>query len=257
MNIKMISFNVNGLRSITKKDFYEDMKKIDVDIICLQETKLQEADLTDDLKNLDGYYSYFSHGVKKGYSGTAVYSKIKPLSVRHGFGIERFDNEGRILELEFENFVLINIYFPNGQKDEDRFKYKFDFYEEFFKHIEKIVASGKNVAVCGDYNIAHTKMDIKNAKANENSHGFKKEERELLDKLEKLGYVDTFRYKNKELIKYSWWSYLRKARLTNAGWRLDYFFVNDAIKENIVEADILNDIYGSDHCPVMLELQNV
>ncbi|WP_010234329.1 exodeoxyribonuclease III [Clostridium arbusti] len=248
MNI--YSWNVNGLRAISKKGFFEFINEYNPDILCIQETKLQLDNLSEELKGIEGYNSYFSCAKKKGYSGVATYTKEKPISVKYGIGIERFDSEGRILITEFNNFILFNIYFPNGQKDEERLKYKLDFYDALLEYLNKLKIEGKKLIICGDYNTAHNEIDIKNAKANEKYSGFLPIERAWIDKFILNGYVDTFRYIHKDEIKYSWWSYRFKARERNAGWRIDYFFVTESLIDNINSAEILNEIMGSDHCPV-------
>lgn len=257
-NIKFISWNVNGLRAVMKKDFLDSFKKLDADLFCLQETKLQEDQRNDAMINIDGYESYWSYStVKKGYSGVTVYSRLKPLEVNNGIGIEKFDNEGRILELVFKDFRLYNIYFPNGQKDDERLNYKLDFYEAFFKYLDQFKEKGVPLVITGDYNTAHNEIDLRHPKANEKRSGFLRIERDWLDKIIENGYVDTFRHLHPETVKYSWWSYRFNARKTNAGWRIDYFFVTRNIVENnqLKQAFIDNDIFGSDHCPIGLELE--
>lgn len=249
------SWNVNGLRAILNKNFLPWIKEASPDMLCIQETKLQENQLTDEIKDIEGYYSYFSFAERKGYSGVAVYTKEKPVSVKHGIGVPEFDSEGRILMLEFENFILINIYFPNGQKDDIRLKYKMDFYDAVLEYFDKLKSQGKKLVICGDYNTAHREIDIKNPKANEKFSGFLPIERAWIDKFISHGYIDTYRLYHPDEIKYSWWSYRFKAREKNAGWRIDYHFVSDNMKDNLINADILNEVTGSDHCPVTLELK--
>lgn len=253
--MKIYSWNVNGLRAIMKKDFLEVIKSEAPDILCIQETKLQEAQLEENITNIEGYEAYFSFAEKKGYSGVATYTKLKPISVKQGIGIERFDSEGRILVTEFEDFTLFNIYFPNGQMNEERLRYKLDFYDALLEHWNELVAGGKKLVICGDYNTAHTEMDIKNAKANEKTSGFLPIEREWMDKLVSSGYSDTYRYINPEKIEYSWWSYMFKARERNVGWRIDYHFVSNNLLSQVKDAQIRTSITGSDHCPVVLELK--
>lgn len=253
--MRIYSWNVNGLRAISKKNFFEWIGEEEPDILCIQETKLQEEQLEDKLKNIEGYYSYFSFAEKKGYSGVATYTKIEPISVKYGIGIERFDLEGRIVITEFEKFTLLNIYFPNGQMNEDRLKYKLEFYDAILDYCNELVEEGKKVVICGDYNTAHTEMDIKNAKANSKTSGFLPIEREWLDKLMASGYTDTFRYINPERVEYSWWSYKFKARERNTGWRIDYHFVSNNFIDKVEDARILTDIMGSDHCPVMIKIK--
>jgi exodeoxyribonuclease-3 len=256
--IKLVSWNVNGLRAIWKKDFPASANTLDADVLAIQETKLQEDQLTGAMRTLDGYESHFSYAtVKKGYSGVAVYSRLKPVSVGHGIGIEPFDTEGRILELDLGEFVFFNIYFPNGQMSDDRLKYKLDFYASFFDYANGLRDRGRSLVICGDYNTAHNEIDLKNAKANEKRSGFLRIERDWLDRIVDDGYVDTFRTLYPDTVKYSWWSYRFKARERNAGWRIDYFFVTRDIVEKgwIRDAFIDNNIFGSDHCPVGLVLE--
>lgn len=253
--MKIYSWNVNGLRAVLKKGFLEWINEKQPDVLCIQETKLQENQLEDSFKNIEGYYSYFSFAEKKGYSGTATYTKEKPISVKHGIGIQRFDSEGRILITEFEKFTLFNIYFPNGQMNEERLTYKMEFYDALLDYCNKLVAEGKKLIICGDYNTAHTEMDIKNAKANEKTSGFLPMERAWMDKFIANGYTDTYRYKNPDKIEYSWWSYMFKARERNTGWRIDYHFVSNNLLEEVKDARILNEVMGSDHCPVMVEIK--
>ncbi|QAA34253.1 exodeoxyribonuclease III [Clostridium manihotivorum] len=254
--MKIYSWNVNGLRAIMKKEFLSFIENDSPDVLCIQETKLQEATLDDAARNIEGYHSYFSFAEKKGYSGVATYTKVEPISVSHGIGIEEFDSEGRILITEFENFTLLNIYFPNGQQNEQRLDYKMRFYDAILEYCNDKVKDGKKLIICGDYNTAHTPMDIKNAKANEKTSGFLPMEREWMDKFIANGYTDTFRYLNQETIKYSWWSYKFKARERNTGWRIDYHFVSNNLLDEVTGAEILNEVYGSDHCPVVIELKD-
>lgn len=253
MNI--YSWNVNGLRAIFKKGFKEWIQSENPDILCIQETKLQENQLDDSIKFIDGYSSYFSFAEKKGYSGVATYTKIKPIRVAHGIGIERFDNEGRILITEFENLTLLNIYFPNGQMNEQRLNYKMEFYYALLDFCNSLVRQGKKLVICGDYNTAHREMDIKNPKANEKTSGFLPIERNWMDKFISNGYTDTFRHVNPDTIQYTWWSYMFKARERNVGWRIDYQFVSDSLLPAVSDAKILNNVMGSDHCPILLEIK--
>ncbi|SMC21432.1 exodeoxyribonuclease-3 [Clostridium acidisoli DSM 12555] len=248
------SWNVNGLRAISGKGFFEFISDKSPDILCIQETKLQEDKLTDELKNIEGYYSNFSFAEKKGYSGVATYSKEKPLSVKHGIGVEKFDSEGRVLITEFHEFILFNIYFPNGQKDEERLNYKMEFYDILLDYLNVLKSDGKKLIICGDYNTAHNEIDIKNAKANEKYSGFLPIERAWMDKFILEGYVDTFRKLHPEEVKYSWWSYRFKAREKNVGWRIDYFFITENLIDKINSAEILNEVMGSDHCPIKIGL---
>ena len=256
--IKLISWNVNGLRAVLKKNFFESFQQLDADIIGLQEIKLQESQRTDEMIHIDGYESYWSYAsVKKGYSGVAAYSRLQPRSIKQGIGEPRFDNEGRILELDFDDFIFYNVYFPNGQMNEERLQYKLDFYEAFFSYTDEHKNRGRSIIITGDYNTAHNEIDLKNPKSNEKTSGFLRIERDWLDRIVAGGYVDTFRHFNPETVKYSWWTYRFKARDRNVGWRIDYFFVTQDIIDNgwIKETIIDNDIFGSDHCPVGLILE--
>jgi exodeoxyribonuclease III len=256
--IKLYSWNVNGIRAAIKKDFFASVQSLDADVLGLQETKIQEDQLTDEMREIPGYASYFAHAsVKKGYSGVAAYSRLAPKQVRYGMGIERFDAEGRIVELDFGDFIFFNIYFPNGQMSEERLQYKLDFYEDFFAYAGRLREKGRSLVICGDYNTAHNEIDLKNPKANEKRSGFLRIERDLLDRIVADGYADTFRTLYPEEVKYSWWTYRFKARERNAGWRIDYFFVTPDIMEKgwVKDAVIENGIFGSDHCPVGLILE--
>ena len=252
--MRIYSWNVNGIRAVYKKGFLDWVHKEKPDILCLQETKIQEDQLTDEIKNVNGYYSYFSFAERKGYSGVAVYTKEKPISVKHGIGIEEYDIEGRILILEYPDFVLLNIYFPNGQKDDIRLNYKLDFSEAMLDYCNSLRRKGKKIIMCGDYNTAHKEIDLKNPKENENRSGFLPIERKWIDKLINNGYIDTYRYFYPNEIKYSWWSYRFNAREKGIGWRIDYHFVSDDMIKNLKDVGIMDDVQGSDHCPVVLEI---
>jgi exodeoxyribonuclease-3 len=256
--IKLISWNVNGLRAVIKKDFFALFHQMDADIFSIQETKIQENQLTDEMKNIEGYESCWSHAtVKKGYSGVGTYARIKPERANTTLGISRFDQEGRIIELDFDDFIFFNVYFPNGQMSDERLQYKLDFYEKIFEYIDSYKKQGRSLIITGDYNTAHNEIDLKNPKANENTSGFLRIERDWLDRIVQNGYVDTFRHFFPDTVKYSWWTYRFKARDRNVGWRIDYFFVTeDIIKKGwLKEAFIDNDIFGSDHCPIGLVLE--
>ncbi len=256
--IKLVSWNVNGLRAVLKKGFTATFGEMDADIVALQETKIQEDQITDEMRDFPGYTSHWSCATgKKGYSGVGVYTRIPPKAVRHGIGIPAFDNEGRILELDFGEFLFYNVYFPNGQMSEERLQYKLDFYDAFFAHADAHKDAGRRVIVTGDYNTAHNEIDLKNPKANENYSGFLRIERDWLDRIIANGWVDTFRHFYPGMVKYSWWTYRFGARKRNAGWRIDYFFVSRNMIDGgqIAEAFIDNDIHGSDHCPVGLEIR--
>jgi len=256
--IKLISWNVNGLRAIVKKDFFKQVEKMDADILALQETKLQASQLSEAMQSLNRYRAFWSHAtVKKGYSGVGTYTRIEPRQVRYGIGISKFDDEGRILELDFGDFIFFNVYFPNGQMNADRLTYKLDFYEKFFEYTDAYKRQGRSLVITGDYNTAHNEIDLKNAKANENTSGFLRVERDWIDRIIASGYVDTYRHFYPDTVKYSWWTYRFKARDRNVGWRIDYFFVTEDLitDDRVKEAFIDNDVFGSDHCPIGLVLE--
>jgi exodeoxyribonuclease III len=255
--LKLISWNVNGLNALMAKGFVELVEEMDADIVAIQETKLQEAKLTETMKNIDGYESYWAFStLKKGYSGVGTYTRIPPITVRYGIGIPEYDQEGRICEMDFGNFIFFNVYFPNGQMGEDRLQYKLRFYEAFFAHTDRYRLQGKSVIISGDFNTAHNEIDLKNPKANENYSGFLRIERDWMDRILQNGYVDTFRYLYPDIEKYSWWTYRFGARSRNIGWRIDYFIVSQDLMKTgrVIDAFIDNDIPGSDHCPVGLIL---
>ncbi len=239
------------------KGFLKSFHQLAADVVCVQETKLQKAQLSDNIQNIPGYQSYWACcQIKKGYSGVAAWTRIAPRSVKYGIGLDVYDREGRILEFDFGEFILFNVYFPNGQMGEDRLQYKLNFYKDFFEYADRLRDSGRSLVICGDYNTAHNEIDLKNPKANENNSGFLRIERDWLDKITANGYVDTFRYLYPDTVKYSWWTYRFKARERNIGWRIDYFFVTSDLiaKGHVKDAFIDNDIMGSDHCPVGLIL---
>ncbi len=253
-NLKIISWNVNGIRAMHKKGLLDWVAKAQPDILCLQETKAHVEQLPDELVNINGYYSYFCSGERKGYSGVAIYSKEKPLSIKKGFGIEKFDNEGRILIAEYPNFILLNIYYPNGKASPERLKYKMEFYEAFLKYVNNLKENNVKIIFCGDVNTAHKEIDLARPKENSTVSGFLPEERSWLAKLISNGYLDTFRLFNNEPGNYTWWDQVTRARERNVGWRIDYFFVSENVKENLRNSFILSDVMGSDHCPIGLEL---
>ena len=248
--MKFISWNVNGLRACVGKDFENQFKELDADFFCLQETKMQEGQL--DLQ-FEGYESYWNYAEKKGYSGTAIYTKHKPLNVSYGMGVEEHDHEGRIITLEYDQFYLVTCYTPNSQTELKRLDYRMTWEDDFRKFLKSLDAK-KPVVICGDLNVAHEEIDIKNPKTNRRNAGFTDEEREKMTILLNDGFTDSFRYLHPDEVTYSWWSYRFKAREKNAGWRIDYFLVSDRIKEQITEAKIHTEIMGSDHCPVEVDL---
>ncbi len=251
----MISWNINGIRAGFKKGLEDFIYKEEADIYCFQETKARPEQILPEFKQIKGYNSYFSSPVKKGYSGVAVYSKSDPMDVNYGTGVSRFDEEGRVIVLDTEKFLLLNIYFPNGGASQARLDYKMDFYKHFLKFINGLRDEGKKIIFCGDVNTAHKEIDLARPKANENNTGFLPQERAWIDRVIKSGYLDTFRLFNKEGGHYSWWDYKTRARERNVGWRLDYFFAADELKNNLMNSYILNNVMGSDHCPVVLELE--
>ena len=253
--MKLYSWNVNGIRAAEKKGFLNWLEKTRVDILCLQETKANMDQLSDAVLKDHGYYAYFHSAEKRGYSGVATFCKSKPLYVQEGLGLERYDREGRVLLTEHNNFLLYNIYFPNGQKNDERLQYKLDFYDDLLLIINEQVDSGMNVVVTGDWNTAHHPIDLARPKDNINNSGFMPVEREKLDIYVENGWVDTFRIFNPEPNRYSWWTYRFGARERNVGWRIDYFFVNEGFTQYVIDADIHDDVLGSDHCPVSLALE--
>ena len=249
--MKAISWNVNGLRACMGKNFTEAFLRLDADFFCLQETKLQEGQIELDLP---GYYQYWNYAEKKGYSGTAVFAKKEPLSVRYGIGIDEHDREGRVITLEYDSFFLVNIYTPNSKRELERLEYRQRWEDDIREYLCSL-KERKSVIMCGDLNVAHKEIDLKNPQTNHRSAGFTDEEREKMTCLLNSGFVDTFRYfYPDEGGRYSWWSYMFKARERNTGWRIDYFLVSDDLKDKLRSAEIHSDIMGSDHCPVEVEI---
>lgn len=249
--MKFVSWNVNGLRACMKKGFEEYFIEENADIFCLQETKLQEGQID---WNPEGYHCYWNYAVKKGYSGTAIFTKKEPISVSYGIGIEEHDQEGRVITLEFENFYFVTVYTPNSQNELARLSYRMQWEDDFLAYINGLNEK-KPVVFCGDLNVAHKEIDLKNPKTNRKNAGFTDEERGKMTQLLDAGYVDSFRYfYPEETGIYSWWSYRFKAREKNAGWRIDYFIVSDRIKDKMEDATIRTQVMGSDHCPVVLDI---
>ena len=249
--LKFISWNVNGLRACAQKGFMDFFDQANADFFCLQETKLQEGQFD---WPRDGYYHYWNYAEKKGYSGTAVFAKQEPLSVTRGIGVEEHDHEGRVLTLEYPDFYLVDVYTPNSQRDLARLDYRMNWEEAFRAYLTGLKAS-KSVIVCGDMNVAHQEIDLKNPKTNHHNAGFTDEEREKFSRLLDAGFVDTFRHFYPDMTgAYSWWSYMFHAREKNAGWRIDYFLTSEELKDRIETAEIHSQVLGSDHCPVLLEL---
>lgn len=251
----ILSWNVNGIRAAYKKGFVHWLSREDPDIICVQETKATKEQLPDDLINVGKYKSFFSSAERKGYSGVATYSKTEPVSVSKGIGIEKFDNEGRFLITDFGDFLLFNIYFPNGKAKKERLQYKMDFYDSFLKYINKLKNQGKKLVICGDVNTAHKEIDLARPKENEKTSGFLPEERKWVDKLIEIGFIDTFRVFNDKGENYTWWDMMTRARERNVGWRIDYFFISENLSSNLKSATIMPDVLGSDHCPISIELK--
>jgi exodeoxyribonuclease-3 len=253
--LRMISWNVNGIRAIHKKGAFDWFLQEQPDIFCIQETKAHKEQLVKALTEVDSYYVYFAEAERKGYSGVAVYTKTEPKDVKIGFGIERFDSEGRTLILEFEHFTLFNIYYPNGKASKERLQYKMDFYDAFLEYADNLKTQGKNIVVCGDVNTAHKEIDLARPKQNEKVSGFLPEERAWMDTLMEHGYVDTLRMFHQEPELYTWWDLKSRARSRNVGWRIDYFFVSDGFKDKVKDAFILSDVMGSDHCPIGIDVE--
>jgi exodeoxyribonuclease III len=252
--IRIICWNVNGVRAVHRKGFRDWFLEEQPDILCLQETKALKKQFPPDIRSIEGYHVYFNNALKKGYSGVALYTKIKPLNVEKGLGVEEFDDEGRTLIADYGKFVLMNIYFPNGKMSPERLQFKMDYYDTFLEYADHLKDQGRNLIICGDLNTAHKKIDLAHPKANSKISGFLPEERAWVDKFLSHGYVDTFREFNKEPEQYSWWSYRTRARERNVGWRLDYFFVNEEFMKQVEKSYILYDVMGSDHAPIGLDL---
>lgn len=252
--MKFISWNVNGLRALLKKDFQMIFTQLDADFFCIQETKLQQDQV--DLA-LPGYYQYFNDAVKKGYSGTAIFTKHQPLTIHYGLNDAELDQEGRLITLEYSDFYLLTCYTPNSQSELKRLDFRLKWDQAFQAYLQDLQQT-KPVICCGDLNVAHQEIDLKNPKANHHNAGFSDAERESFTQLLALGFTDTFRYFHpEEPSRYSWWSYRFNARKNNAGWRIDYFIISQSLQSNLVQADILSDIVGSDHCPILLETKNL
>lgn len=253
--IRLLSWNVNGIRAAYKKGFLGWLAEESPDILCIQETKARPEQLPRNLLEPDGYHSYWHWAEKKGYSGVAVYSRDDPVKVETSMGIEKFDTEGRLIKVEYQDFILFNVYFPNGKKDQERLTFKMDFYDAFLKMVEHVRQDHKRLIFCGDVNTAHKEIDLARPKENETVSGFLPIEREWIDKAVSLGYVDTFRHFRPEEVSYSWWDLKSRARERNVGWRIDYFFVTQETLDWVKSAFILTDVMGSDHCPVGIDLE--
>ncbi|MCD1294570.1 exodeoxyribonuclease III [Methanocella sp. CWC-04] len=253
--MRLLSWNVNGIRAVLKKGTLQQLMAKSPDILCIQETKAVEEQVPEDIKYHNGYHAYFSSAVKKGYSGVALFTKEKPLSVWHGFGIKRFDDEGRAIIADYGRFILMNIYFPNGKMSKERLDYKMDFYEAFLEYADGLKAEGKNIVVCGDLNTAHMDIDLARPKENEKTSGFLPGERAWIDKFVSHGYIDTFRVFNKDPGHYSYWDMKTRARERNVGWRIDYFFIDEGLIRDLASAFLMPEIPGSDHCPAGIDIK--
>ena len=253
--MKILCWNVNGLRAIYKKGFLDWVKTENPDIICLQETKAHPEQLPNEINPLNNYHAAFSSAERKGYSGVAVYSKEKPKSIEHGLGNTEFDQEGRTLIIDFESFVLFNIYYPNGKASKDRLKFKLDFYDYFLEKILELKQAGRRIIICGDFNTAHKEIDLTRAKENENVSGFLPIERKWMDKFVESGFIDTFRFFCKDGGHYTWWDLITRARSRNVGWRIDYFFIDELSTNYLKNAFIQSKVMGSDHCPIGIEVE--
>ncbi len=253
--LKLLSWNVNGIRAIEKKGFSDWLDKEKPDIVALQETKIDAVQLTREVREKRHYKSFFSHAEKKGYSGVAIYTRIEPKNVTEGLGIERFDREGRVLAADYGDFLLFNIYFPNGKASPERLQYKLDFYAAFYDKARELMSHGKKLIVTGDFNTAHRPIDLARPKENENVSGFLPNEREWLDKYIDAGFEDTFRVFNSQPQNYTWWHLVTNARARNVGWRIDYFLASQSLNKKLHNATIEPHVIGSDHCPVSLFLK--
>ena len=252
--ITLLSWNVNGIRAAFRKGFAQWLDSTQPDVLCLQETKARPEQIEQELAQVAGYHHHFVSGKKPGYSGVALFSKVEPEKLSDSFGAKRFDDEGRIIQADFGDFLLFNIYFPNGKASPERLNYKMDFYGAFLKNMATLLKQGKRIVVCGDVNTAHREIDLARPKENSKTSGFLPQEREWIDRFLAAGFVDTLRLFHDEGGMYSWWDVISRARERNVGWRIDYFFVSDNLKHNVNDAFIQSDVPGSDHCPVGIKL---
>jgi exodeoxyribonuclease III len=254
---KILCWNVNGIRAAKEKGFLEWLYRESPDILCIQETKAHPEQLDRSLRQPEGYHTYWGYPEKRGYSGVATLTKEEPIHVRNGFGIDEFDAEGRVIIAQYPEFIILNIYFPNGKKDESRLKYKMDFYEAFLQYVEPIRKQGKGIIVCGDFNTAHKEIDLARPKENEKVSGFLPVERAWMDKFISNGWVDTLRRFNREPGQYTWWDLKSRARERNVGWRIDYLFTTENLLPSLSEAFIMPGVMGSDHCPIGIILKKI
>jgi exodeoxyribonuclease-3 len=253
--LRLLCWNVNGIRSVRNKGFLEWLSAESPDILSIQETKAQPDQLDDELKTPAGYYTYWNYPERKGYSGVAIYTKEMPLNVRYDIGETALDLEGRVIAAEYPEFTLFNIYYPNGKKDQERLDYKMAFYDAFLQHANSLKDAGKNLIICGDVNTAHKEIDLARPKENSKVSGFLPIEREWMDKFVEHGFIDTFRHFNNEPDQYTWWDFKSGARARNVGWRIDYFFVTEGLLSSITGAYIMPEVMGSDHCPIGLNIK--
>ena len=253
--MRIFSWNVNGLRAVVKKGFFDWLESEAPDVVCLQEIKARTEDLDETILSPKGYHAFWNPAERKGYSGVAIFTKKKPVAVHLGMGIERFDCEGRILRVEFKDFDLFSVYFPNGTSGEERLQYKMEFYDAFLNHCEELRVQGRELVITGDVNTAHKPIDLKNPKANQKNSGFLPEERAWVDKFVEHGYVDSFRAFNEAPDQYTWWSYRFNVRARNIGWRIDYFFVTEGLMKKVKDSFITPEVMGSDHCPIGLDIK--
>ena len=253
--VKILCWNVNGIRAVSRAGFLEWLYKESPDVICLQETKANPDQLSEEQKQPKGYYAYWNYPERKGYGGVATFTQEKPMDVQKGFGIPKFDVEGRVIVTKYPQFTLFNIYFPNGKKDAIRLQFKMDFYDAFLDFVKPLQKKGEKLVLCGDVNTAHREIDIARPKENEKFSGFLPMERAWIDKFIAHGWIDTFRYFNKEPNQYSWWDLKTRARERNVGWRIDYFFLTENLLPSISKAFIMSDVVGADHCPIGIMLK--
>lgn len=253
--IKIISWNVNGIRAAQRYGLLDWLHKESPDILCVQETKAHPEQLGNDLLEPQGYFTYWNYPERKGYSGVATFTKTEPAGVRYDLNTLKADSEGRIIIAQYEEFTLMNVYFPNGKKDEERLNYKMEFYESFLELVKPLIADGEKLVVCGDVNTAHKEIDLAHPKGNEKVSGFLPIEREWIDRFVESGFIDTFRHFNKEPEKYTWWDVKSRARERNIGWRIDYFYISENLLPYLDDAFIMPDIMGSDHCPIGIALK--
>jgi len=252
--MRLLSWNVNGIRAVLRKGFLEWFLREQPDILCIQETKAQEEQIPDSIRKVEGYCTHFASAERRGYSGVGFFSKQKPRCIRNGLGIKKFDKEGRVIIADYEKFSLLNIYFPNGKISKERLRYKMAFYDAFLGYVLKLRNKGQRLIVCGDVNTAHTEIDLARPKENEKVSGFLPEERAWVDKFLSHGFIDTFRLLNKKGGNYTWWDFKTRARERNVGWRIDYFYVSSHLRRRLRSAFILSEVMGSDHCPIGIEI---